>query len=228
MRLFAKPAPKDSFPMPKLRVANRLTRLISRFVLSREANVAVMTAIVMVPTIYLLGMAMDFTQALRHRAQLDAATDAAAIAAVRPAMLMQSDAVAQATAAAVFATTANSIKGALTPSTAPTPTISIVDSGLQRTVTVSYNAASTNNFPILLGSATWPISGSSTAKAASAPNMNFYLLMDDSPSMGIGATTTDISNLITYTASRYQSAASSQNCGFACHETNIEIGRAHV
>jgi hypothetical protein len=51
--------------------------------------------------------------------------------------------------------------------------------------------------------------------------MNFYLLMDDSPSMGIGATTTDISNLITYTASKYQSAASSQNCGFACHETNI-------
>ena len=118
--------------MPKLRVANRLTRLISRFVISREANVAVMTAVVMVPTIYLLGMAMDFTQALRHRAQLDAATDAAAIAAVRPAMLMQSDAVAQATAAAVFATTANSIKGALTPSTAPTPTITIVDSGLQR------------------------------------------------------------------------------------------------
>ena len=203
--------------MPKLRVANRLTRLISRFVLSREANVAVMTAIVMVPTIYLLGMAMDFTQALRHRAQLDAATDAAAIAAVRPAMLMQSDAVAQATAAAVFATTANSIKGALTPSTAPTPTISIVDSGLQRTVTVSYNAASTNNFPILLGSATWPISGSSTAKAASAPNMNFYLLMDDSPSMAIGATQTDINNLITYTASQPSGSA---NCGFACHETH--------
>jgi Flp pilus assembly protein TadG len=207
--------------MPKLRVANCLTRLISRFVISREANVAVMTAIVMVPTIYLLGMAMDFTQALRHRAQLDAATDAAAIAAVRPAMLMQSDAVAQATAAAVFATTANSIKGALTPSTAPTPTISIVDSGLQRTVTVSYNAASTNNFPILLGSATWPISGSSTAKAASAPNMNFYLLMDDSPSMGIGATTTDITNLIAATAPSKQPASSSQNCGFACHETNI-------
>ena len=51
--------------------------------------------------------------------------------------------------------------------------------------------------------------------------MNFYLLMDDSPSMGIGATNTDISNLITYTASNYQSAGGSQNCGFACHETNM-------
>ncbi|MFX6011469.1 hypothetical protein ABTE87_22530, partial [Acinetobacter baumannii] len=41
------------------------------------------------------------------------------------------------------------------------------------------------------------------------------------PSMGIGATTTDISNLIKYTASKYQSAGASQNCGFACHQTNI-------
>jgi len=51
--------------------------------------------------------------------------------------------------------------------------------------------------------------------------MNWYLLMDDSPSMGIGATATDISNLITATAPSKQAASSSQNCGFACHETNI-------
>jgi hypothetical protein len=51
--------------------------------------------------------------------------------------------------------------------------------------------------------------------------MNFYLLMDDSPSMGIGATATDISNLIKYTAPAYQAAGASQNCGFACHQTNI-------
>ena len=51
--------------------------------------------------------------------------------------------------------------------------------------------------------------------------MNWYLLMDDSPSMGIGATLTDINNLITATAPAKQPASSSQNCGFACHETNI-------
>jgi hypothetical protein len=73
----------------------------------------------------------------------------------------------------------------------------------------------------VLGSSAWPIKGSSTARASSAPNMNFYLLLDDSPSMGIGATATDISNLIAKTASKYQAASSSQNCGFACHETNI-------
>jgi hypothetical protein len=68
-----------------------------------------------------------------------------------------------------------------------------------------------------MNTASWPISGSATAQASSAPNMNFYLLMDDSPSMAIGATTTDIQNLITATKNQPSSSA---NCGFACHETH--------
>jgi len=190
-----------------------------RFARDRKANVAVIVALTMVPIIFLLGMTLDFTQALRKKEQLDAAADAAAIAAVRPAMLMQTDAVAQATAYSIFMSAANSLSGLVA---VPTPTITVTDVGLQRTVSVTYNAASINNFPkVLVNTASWPISGSATAQAAAAPNMNFYLLMDDSPSMAIGATTTDISNLIAATAPSKQPATSSQNCGFACHETNI-------
>ncbi len=190
-----------------------------RLARDRKANVAVITALVMVPIIFLLGMTLDFTQALRKKEQLDAAADAAAIAAVRPAMLMQSDTVAQDTANAIFMSVANGLQGL---AAIPTPTITVTDVGLQRTVTVSYNAASLNNFPkVLLNTASWPISGTATSQAASAPNMNWYLLMDDSPSMGIGATLTDINNLIAATAPAKQPASSSQNCGFACHETNI-------
>jgi Flp pilus assembly protein TadG len=192
---------------------------LNRFARDRKANVAVIAALTMVPIIFLLGMTLDFSQALRKKAQLDAAADAAAIAAVRPAMLMQSDSVAQSTANAIFMSVANNIPGLVA---TPSPTITITDSGLQRTVSVSYNAASLNNFPkVLVNTASWPINGSAKAQATSAPNMNFYLLMDDSPSMGIGATLTDINNLITATAPAHQSASSSQNCGFACHETNI-------
>ncbi|KJC52504.1 hypothetical protein UB31_09425 [Bradyrhizobium sp. LTSP849] len=195
-----------------------LRRAMLRFARDRKANVAIIFALMLVPIVFLLGMTLDYTLALRKQEQLNAAADAAAIAAVRPAMLTQSDdSVVQATAAAVFAAKAN-LPGL---SSTPTPTINVVDSGLARTITVSYVAQSVNNFPSVLGRQTWQVSGSATARASSAPNMNFYLLMDDSPSMGIGATTTDISNLIKYTASKYQSAASSQNCGFACHETNI-------
>jgi Flp pilus assembly protein TadG len=189
------------------------------FVIDRKANVAVIFALTIVPIIFLLGMTLDFTQALRKKEQLDAAADAAAIAAVRPAMLTQTDTVAQDTAYAIFMSTANSLPGL---AAVPSPTITVTDSGLSRTVSVSYNAASLNNFPkVLMNTASWPISGAATAQAAAAPNMNFYLLMDDSPSMAIGATTTDISNLIAATAPSKQPASSSQNCGFACHETNI-------
>lgn len=196
-----------------------LRTCLYRFSKDRKANVAVIAALTMVPIIFLLGMTLDFTQALRKKEQLDAAADAAAIAAVRPAMLMQSDTVAQSTANAIFMSVANSILGLVA---TPTPTINVTDVGLQRTVSVSYNAASLNNFPkVLLNSASWPINGTATSQATSAPNMNWYLLMDDSPSMGIGATLTDINNLITATAPAKQPASASQNCGFACHETNI-------
>jgi Flp pilus assembly protein TadG len=199
--------------MPKLRFAD-LTACIFRLLKDRKANIAVTFALVMVPVIYLLGMAMDYTQALRKQSQLNAATDAAVIAATRPAMLAQPDSVAQAAAAAIFSSTANNLPGL---TSIPAPTIVINDAGLQRTVTISYNAKAINNFPILLGSPAWPIQGSSTAQASNAPNLNFYLLLDDSPSMAIGASASDITNLIAATANQ---PASSKSCGFACHETN--------
>lgn len=195
-----------------------LRRAALCFATDRKANVAVIFALTMVPIIFLLGMTLDYTLALRKREQLNAAADAAAIAAVRPAMLTQSTkSLIENTAAAVFAAKAN-LPGLVA---VPTPTVTVADVGLSRTITVSYVAQSVNNFPGVLGKQTWQVAGSATAKASSAPNMNFYLLMDDSPSMGIGATASDISNLIKYTASTYQSAAASQNCGFACHQTDI-------
>ncbi|MGC2776076.1 MAG: pilus assembly protein TadG-related protein [Bradyrhizobium sp.] len=194
--------------------------LVLRFATDHRANVAVIFAVMMVPTIYLLGMALDYTQALRKQGQLDAAADAAAVAAVRPAMLTQTDAsVVQATAAAVFAAKAN--MPGLT--VVPTPTITVTDTGLQRTITVSYAAQSINNFPSVLGSPAWPVQGSATARASSAPNMNFYLLLDDSPSMAIAATQADIDKLISATKNQ---PSGSKNCGFACHELhpNLDSG----
>ncbi|WP_204277510.1 hypothetical protein, partial [Enterobacter hormaechei] len=84
-------------------------------------------------------------------------------------------------------------------------------------ITVAYTAQSINNFPGVLGKDTWQISGSATAKASSAPNMNFYLLLDDSPSMALAATQTDITNMIAATKNQPSYAA---NCAFACHEAN--------
>jgi len=46
-------------------------------------------------------------------------------------------------------------------------------------------------------------------------------LLDDSPSMAIGATSTDINTLIAKTQQQYDvGGTGKQGCGFACHETN--------
>jgi len=53
--------------------------MLSRFGRNHDANVAIIFALMMVPTIYLLGMALDYTQAYHKQSQLTAAADAAAI-----------------------------------------------------------------------------------------------------------------------------------------------------
>ncbi|MCG2669194.1 TadE/TadG family type IV pilus assembly protein [Bradyrhizobium sp. GCM10023182] len=190
---------------------------LCRFIRDRKANVAVIFAILLFPTVYLLGMTLDYTQAQRRQSQLDAAADAAAIAAVTPSMMAQSTTVAQTTATNIFNATANAIAGGLSGS--PALTVNVGNTGLVRTATVTYTANSSNAFPTLLGAPVWPIKGSATASASGAPNINFYLLLDDSPSMGIAATSTDITNMITATASQ---PSGSRNCAFACHESHPE------
>ena len=41
--------------------------------------------------------------------------------------------------------------------------------------------------------------------------IDFYLLLDNSPSMGVGATPTDVSKMVNNT---------SDKCAFACHDLN--------
>ena len=188
---------------------------LCRFVRDRKANVAVIFAILLFPTVYLLGMTLDYTQAQRRQSQLDAAADAAAISAVTPSMMAQSTSVAQTTATNIFNATANAIASGLSGS--PALTVTVGNVGLVRTATVTYTANSSNAFPSLLGAPAWPIKGSATASASGAPNINFFLLLDDSPSMGIAATATDITNMIAATASQ---PSGSRSCAFACHEKN--------
>ena len=219
-----------------------------RFVRDRRANVAVIFALALVPIVFLLGMALDYTHAQHMKVDLDAATDAAAVAAVTSAMMQQSPQVAQTTAQNVFNVTANTLVTNNSLAGQPTFTVAVncsnpnattgyctypacpgtnavysdpVNSSNQvvRNVQVCYSAASNNNFPGVLKQPSWPFTGQSATRNQSAPNINFYLLLDDSPSMAIGATSTDINTLIANTQKQVDSTGS-KGCGFACHETN--------
>lgn len=188
------------------------------FIHDRSGNVATIFALSLIPATFLVGMALDFSSAIQRRAQLNAAADAAALAAVTPSMITQSNAAAQLAAQNIF-NAESSMLGGVT-SAVPSVTITSSNGGLTRTALVSYTASSVNNFPSVLGQSGWSISGSSTATATAAPNINFYLLLDTSPSMNLPATSAGITAMINATQNAPANGANAGGCAFACHESN--------
>src|SRR5579862_1763312 len=125
------------------RAESMLRFYVRRFIRDRRGSTAMIFGLSLVPMVFLTGMALDFTFAAQKRTRLNAAADAAALAAVTPYMMTQSNSAALTAATNMWnATIAN-----LGATTVNTPSITISNAGLVRTVTVSYTATSTNNFP---------------------------------------------------------------------------------
>jgi Flp pilus assembly protein TadG len=181
--------------------------LLRRFLHDREGNLSVMLTLALVPVIGLVGMMVDFTQSARRKAALDAFADAASLSAVTPALLAESDQSSVNTATALFNSQASTLPGI----DAVTLTVTPQDSGLQRTVTVSYSTTSQTLFGAMTGKRSIPISGLSQSTASVPPNIDFYLLLDNSPSMAIAATTAGIDTMVANTPDQ---------CAFGCHESD--------
>jgi hypothetical protein len=187
--------------------------LYRRFVKSEQANVAIIFALALVPTVYLTGMGVDYSFAVDRETELNAAADAAALSAVTPTMMAGSTSAAQQQAINTFNAQASQI--ANTNYNSGNVTVTITTSGAVRTATVTWTAASVNTFPNVLGMNTIPIGGSAQATAGLAPNINFYLMLDDSPSMAIPATSAGITSMNSLTSSTTEGS-----CAFACHESH--------
>src|SRR6516164_2196183 len=187
-----------------------LSSLLSRFVRETEATVAVITAFSAIPLLFLIGAGIDYGVAVQRQAELNAYADAAALAAVTPAMMAQSVATATTAAQNTFNAQASTLSSVTYSSSNLQVTINTA--GSVRTANVSYSATYQPSFASILGMTSIPVSGSSTATAGLPPNIDFYLLLDDSPSMAIAATQTDIDTMVTATPTQ-------GGCAFGCHET---------
>jgi Flp pilus assembly protein TadG len=184
---------------------------LRRFARDRKGNIAMIFALALVPITFAIGMGIDYTSAARKRSQLNAAADAAALAAVTPAMMAASDATAQTAATNMFNAQIGNIPGLNF--SASNLTIAITDNGLNRTVQVCYTASVKNAFASIIKQATFALAGCSTSASTVAPNIDFYLLLDSSPSMAIAATAAGIATMVANTSSQ-------GGCAFACHESN--------
>jgi Flp pilus assembly protein TadG len=80
-----------------------MTRAVFRnFVRNCSANVAMIFAFSAIPLIFTVGMAIDYGATARLKSKLNAAADAAVLAATAPAMMTQSDAAAITAATNMF------------------------------------------------------------------------------------------------------------------------------
>jgi Flp pilus assembly protein TadG len=198
--------------VPRIDGAAMIIRALSRFCSDRKANIAITFAFAMIPTIFLAGMTIDYISATRKQAKLDALADGAALAALTPPMLHAQDSVAQQAAQDFFNAQAPSITG-LNYNTSNGLTVTITDTLTTRSVSVKYTASSQNNFPGILNSSSIALSGTSQASASFPPNIDFYLLLDNSPSMAIAATSAGITTMVNNTSAQ-------GGCAFACHESD--------
>ncbi len=177
----------------------------------RDANVTLLAALSLIPTLFGMGFCIDYARAQMLQSRINAVADAAALTAADQLYIQQSASVAQAAASQIFNAQVTDYKD-FTYNASTQLVITITDAGginLGRTAYVGWAGQSANMFSGILGTNSLSISGSSTAYATQAPNVNFFLVMDRSPSMLLPTTSSGISEVQGVTA---------DSCAFACHQ----------
>ncbi len=181
--------------------------VLQRFLGDSGGNLTTMFALTLLPVLGLIGITVDYTQSSTRKATLDTIANSASLAAVTPAMLASTDQASINVATTLFNSQVSAVKG-IGPVTL---SVTASDSGLTRTVSVSYQTTSSALFGGLTGKSSLPIGGTSQSSATVPPNIDFYLLLDNSPSMAIAATTAGINTMVANTPDK---------CAFGCHESD--------
>lgn len=201
-----------------------LSSLLARFRSDIQGNVAVTFAIVCVPLITAVGCGVDYSRANQLRAKLQSAVDAASVGAVSrtsPAFIaagaMTADGIITAgndDARNIFNGNMNGTTGYTLNSVTP----EVKKTGSVLTATVSFSASVPMMFMNIVGIKTMTLQGMSKATASMPKYIDFYLLLDNSPSMGVAATPDDVTKMVNATSdAKY---GSNRYCAFACHDYN--------
>jgi Flp pilus assembly protein TadG len=197
-------------------MANRFLRLLDRLRRNQRANVLMIFGFTVLPLTFATGMGIDYARAMKAQTKLNAVADAAALTAVSKTVMPLPDASATSYALQMFQIQSQAVLASsgikLTGLTATSPT----DKNGRRTATVSYTALSSNLFARILGMATLPIHGTSQTTNATAPDIDFYMLLDVSSSMALPTTSAGLAQV---------AASNSRGCQFACHSSNDLKGK---
>ena len=216
---------------------------------NKRGNIAIITALMMIPLTFALGMAYDYTMAESRQDQINGMADVATLGGVTPTQMAGSLTDAEAYSLNLFTSQLATVNGvAYNVSNIDMSQSNQTASGtsVTRNITINYTAASKNVFATLLGMPTFPLKGSSTATSSTAPNIDFYLMMDTSPSMEIAATSAGIATMISNTqqesdatsvsdswpnppgvyatGGKFSASPHGNGCAFGCHESTPSEG----
>lgn len=194
-----------------------LLSLLRLFCRDRSGNIAVLFTLAALPALSAVGCAIDYSRATQIRAKLQAASDAASVGSLAKtspgfiaagAMTGDGSVPAGVTdATTLFNGNMNGVTGYTLNNVTPT----MVKSGSTITSTVQFSANVPTTFLGVMGRNSITVTGTSTSTANMPLYVDFYLLLDNSPSMGVGATPADVTKMVNNT---------SDKCAFACHDYN--------
>lgn len=180
----------------------------------KSGNFGILSAILIVPVFGAAGVALDIADGMSVRSEIQQAADSAVLAAVadlsasvQAAKKMGGDgtiSIGEAEARTFFEA-----------NIAQSPTyqlksvdISVVKKGNVVESTLSFTATVNTTLSKVLGKDILTVGGKASARYETETFSDFYLLLDNTPSMGVGATPADVAKLV---------ANTSDKCAFACH-----------
>ncbi len=174
-------------------------------------------ALSIVAIIVLVGGAIDFSRAVQLRSNLQDSADVASVGAIavnsvayKFGVAMNGNGTLSGGAEQALSIFNSNFRPAAELS-AVSPNATVSKTGTVMTARVSVTANYKSYILGMIGLGTIPLSVDSTSTSTVPPYIDFYLLLDNSPSMGVGATTTDINTMV---------ANTSDKCAFACHEND--------
>lgn len=204
---------------------NKILR-VREFPAERRGSVGIIFGLALIPALMMVGAVVDYTNATTVRSRLNHLADRAALAAVKAAAQKDADCVAnpagnnESNYGGSGCGKDDVIKIGVAAGTQflngdpafrranKQPNITLSNASGSWSATVVYSADAPTTISRIMGMETIPVSGKVTSNISLGANayLNFYLLLDRSMSMGIGATSDDISRLQTLIG-----------CAFACH-----------
>ncbi|WP_375589122.1 pilus assembly protein TadG-related protein [Hoeflea alexandrii] len=184
------------------------------FFKNTSGNFGILAALMMVPVIGAAGLALDYSNALTVKTRIQGAADAAALAAVAESSIGVKQAMAMSGDGEVPFAADEAIRFFKAQNEGDTDfkldevSAKIIKKNGRLYSIVDYKVTVPTTLSKVMGQNLIQVAGQAVVEYQTEIYRDFFLLLDNTPSMGVGATPSDVDTMV---------ANTSDKCAFACH-----------